>query len=234
MDEAFRKHARTISIRLVLTVLFFWLSLFLFVMAVDTIFVKGKDKFDNAVFRFFNNLASDEFYNVTKFITFFGTTKFLLPAFLVLLLYFIFTKQKKYAIELGILGASSTGLLFGLKALFKRERPEFPVFEHVGAYSFPSGHALLSFVFCSFLVYWIWNRRTKPVPKYLLTLFLLLFALCLGISRIILRVHYATDVLAGFCIGLTWLILNFWVQKYAEKKRAKIQNGYHQSPSKHP
>ncbi|HEV7331483.1 MAG TPA: phosphatase PAP2 family protein [Flavisolibacter sp.] len=220
MDAAFRKHARTISIKLILSVLFFWLSLFVFVVAVESIFVDEKDKFDKEAFRFFNKLASDEFYNITRFITFFGTTEFLLPSFLALLLYFIFTKQKKYAIELGILGASSTGLLFGLKALFKRERPQFPVFEHVGAYSFPSGHALLSFVFCSFIIYWIWSRKTSPVPKYLLTIFLLVFALSLGISRIILRVHYATDVIAGFCIGLTWLILNFWVQKYAERKKA--------------
>ena len=224
MDDVFRKNARTISVKLIVSVLFFWLSLFIFVVAVDSIFVQEKDKFDKEAFRFFNNLASDKFYSITRFITFFGTTEFLLPAFLAMLLYFILTKQKKFAIELGILGASSTGLLFGLKALFKRERPEFPVFEHVGAYSFPSGHALLSFVFCSFLIYWIWSRKTKPLPKYLLTAFLLLFALSLGISRIILRVHYATDVIAGFCIGLTWLILNFWLQKYAERKKVRTEN----------
>ena len=224
MDAAFRKHAKTISLRLVLTVIFFWVSLFVFALAVDYIFVQQKNRFDEAIFAFFNNLASDRFYKITRIITFFGTTEFLLPAFLLLLLYFIFTKQKKYAIEWGVLGTSSTGLLFGLKALFKRERPDFPVFEQVSAYSFPSGHALLSFVFCSFLIYWIWSRKTAPLPRYLLTVFLLAFALCLGVSRIILRVHYATDVIAGFCIGLSWLMINVWGQKLGGKKKYRNEN----------
>lgn len=224
-DVTIRKYARSISQKLFLSVLFFCLALFVFALAVEYIFVRQKDEFDHSVFHFFDNLASDEFYNITRIVTFFGTTEFLLPCFLIFLLFFLVTNQKKYAIELGILGASSTGLLFGLKALFKRERPQFPVFEHVGAYSFPSGHALLSFVFFSFLVYWIWSRKTNPLPKYLFTGFLLLFAFALGISRIVLRVHYATDVIAGFCIGLTWLILNFWMQKLAERKSVQKQNG---------
>jgi undecaprenyl-diphosphatase len=224
MDANFRKQAQNISRRLFLSVCFFCLALFIFALAVEYIFVRQKDEFDHAVFQFFNNLASNEFYSITRFITFFGTTECLLPCFLGFLLYFLVTKQKKYAIELGILGATSTGLLFGLKAVFKRERPQFPVFEHVGAYSFPSGHALLSFVFFSFIIYWLWSRNTKPLPKYFITAFLLLFALLLGISRIVLRVHYATDVIAGFCIGLTWLILNFWVQKFAERKKTQKTN----------
>ncbi|RYZ61042.1 MAG: phosphatase PAP2 family protein, partial [Chitinophagaceae bacterium] len=198
-----------------------FLSLLLTALLVDAVFAQEKEAFDEAAFQFFNQFASDKYYRITQLITFFGTTTFLLPCFLLLLLYFILTRQRKYAIELGILGASSTGLLFGLKELFKRERPSLPVFEHVDAYSFPSGHALLSFILCSFLVYWTWSRKTKPLPKYLLTIFLLLFALCLGISRIILRVHYATDVIAGFCIGLTWLLTNYGIQQFVLRRRMK-------------
>lgn len=151
MDASFRKYAQRISQKLFLSVLFFCLALFIFALAVEYIFVSQKDEFDHAVFHFFNNLASDEFYSITRIKTFFGTTDCLLPCFLGLLLYFLVTKQKKYAIELGILGATCTGLLFGLKAIFKRERPQFPVFEHVGAYSFPSSllyFSALSFTGC--------------------------------------------------------------------------------------
>lgn len=206
--------AKTVSLKFVLTVFGLLFSLLITALVVDAIFVQDKKSFDEAAFRFFNQFASDKYYRITELITFFGTTQFLLPCFLLLLLYFVLTKQRLYAIELGILGASSTGLLFGLKELFKRERPSFPVFEHVNAYSFPSGHALLSFILCSFLVYWTWSRQTKPFFKYLLTIFLLFFALCLGISRIILRVHYATDVIAGFCIGLSWLFMNYGIQQF--------------------
>lgn len=38
----------------------------------------------------------------------------------------------------------------------------------------------------------------------------------IGVSRVYLRVHYASDVLAGFCVGLMWLLLSLWILKKIE------------------
>lgn len=94
MKATIRKYARSISQKLFLSVLFFCLALFIFALAVEYIFVRQKDDFDHSVFHFLDNLASDEFYNITRFVTFFGTTEFLLPCFLGFLLFFLVTKQK--------------------------------------------------------------------------------------------------------------------------------------------
>ena len=53
--------------------------------------------------------------------------------------------------------------------------------------------------------------------KFLGWLFLLI--LLIGISRIYLRVHYASDVIAGFAVGLGWLLLALWAIEKIEHKR---------------
>ena len=58
----------------------------------------------------------------------------------------------------------------------------------------------------------------RPI-KYLAAALLILFALLIGFSRIYLRLHYTTDVLAGFCVGLAWLSLVVGVLEYVKKHK---------------
>ncbi|HEX2607298.1 MAG TPA: phosphatase PAP2 family protein [Flavisolibacter sp.] len=101
----------------------------------------------------------------------------------------------------------------GLKNIFRRHRPEFPLFKELSSYSFPSGHALSSFVFCSVLIWLTWQTHWKPGWKWVLTILLVAFSISIGISRIVLRYHYASDVVAGFSLGFAWVLLSLWVQQ---------------------
>lgn len=51
---------------------------------------------------------------------------------------------------------------------------------------------------------------------------LVLLIFVIGFSRIYLRVHYASDVLAGFAIGFLWLVFSIWalnrMEKFSNKK----------------
>jgi undecaprenyl-diphosphatase len=49
-------------------------------------------------------------------------------------------------------------------------------------------------------------------------IFLLLFCLCIGLSRIVLNVHYPTDVIAGFCLGIVWVLVSIVVMRRIEGK----------------
>lgn len=114
-----------------------------------------------------------------------------------------------------LLAVAGNGLLVRwAKQVFGRARPDTPYLE-VHGYSFPSGHAMSAMVIYGLLcvVLWGWGRgpaRTRgfeePNPATRrLAQGLVLLIVAVGLSRVWLQVHYASDVLAGWLLGLAWL-----------------------------
>jgi undecaprenyl-diphosphatase len=87
--------------------------------------------------------------------------------------------------------------------------------------SFPSGHALMSFAFYGLFIYLTWEGVENKVWKFILIFMLLLTIFFIGLSRIYLRVHYATDVIAGFCLGLIWLVFSLLILNKVEQLNNK-------------
>lgn len=101
----------------------------------------------------------------------------------------------------------STVLNFGLKNIVRRARPdEFRIIEEAG-YSFPSGHSMVSMAFYGLLIYLIYKKVNNKYLKNCLIILLSMIILLIGLSRIYLGVHYTSDVLAGFLLGLSYLII---------------------------
>jgi undecaprenyl-diphosphatase len=93
-----------------------------------------------------------------------------------------------------------------IKALVDRHRPIVPTpVDHVGGGSFPSGHALTSFTALGLLVLLTWPLTSRWWRALVVTVAALV-VLGIGFSRLILGVHYLTDVLGGWLIGLLLLI----------------------------
>jgi undecaprenyl-diphosphatase len=130
--------------------------------------------------------------------------------------------QKQYEFMWLILIATIGGAIiaFGLKELFARERP--PLMFHllpVKSMSFPSGHAMMSSV-----VYLTQGALLAKVQSNKnLRIYILLAAMILvfliGISRIYLGVHYPTDVLAGWSVGLAWASLCWLAARYLQRRK---------------
>jgi len=95
------------------------------------------------------------------------------------------------------------GLVYGLKALFHRARPD-PIYAHLG-YSFPSGHSFLSLTLYGALAYWLTREQISPRRRVALWSLAVALILLVGFSRVCLGVHYPSDVLAGFAVALPWL-----------------------------
>lgn len=93
-----------------------------------------------------------------------------------------------------------------LKILFHRQRPGWPHLVEVTGLSFPSGHAMMSYIFYGLLIYLFWLNFSAKWLNRLFTVVFGLMALAIGISRIYLGVHYPSDVLAGFAAGSFWLM----------------------------
>jgi undecaprenyl-diphosphatase len=107
-------------------------------------------------------------------------------------------------------GAALGGLAVAmlLKALFSRARPDAAFHATVATgYSFPSGHAMMSavvFLTMATLVSRIAPQRRLGV--YALAVAILLTGL-VGVSRVFLGVHWASDVAAGWAAGAAWALL---------------------------
>jgi undecaprenyl-diphosphatase len=111
-----------------------------------------------------------------------------------------------------------------LKTLFARPRPSLlEPFVRVTSFSFPSGHALVSAVayltLGALLAAILPRRRSK---LYVVSVALLLASL-VGLSRILLGVHYPTDVLAGWFAGLAWALACWVVLEILERRRARAR-----------
>ncbi len=107
-----------------------------------------------------------------------------------------------------------------LKEAIDRSRPNLPHLTVVAMSSFPSGHSILSAVIYPTLG----TLLARVVPRKRLKIYFMLVALTLsflvGVSRIYLRVHYPTDVLAGWAAGLAWAAFCWTIAKYLQRRGA--------------
>ena len=103
------------------------------------------------------------------------------------------------------------GLLYGLKEFFHRARPSLQVVAEHG-YSFPSGHSFTAALVYGLLAVLVW--RWAPRARSGLTALCVALAVTVGVSRIVLGVHYATDVLGGFVLAAGWLAASLVVARF--------------------
>jgi undecaprenyl-diphosphatase len=154
---------------------------------------------------------------IMLFITFLGKHQFLIPANLILIFYFLLvTKQNWFSIRVITISISSLVLMLLLKQLFQRKRPLSPLLKAARGLSFPSGHAIMAVTFYGLLVYVLQHTIDIGWMKFLLTFLLVILVILIGFSRVYLRVHYASDVLGGFIIGLLWLLISLAIIKWLE------------------
>ena len=131
------------------------------------------------------------------------------PIFLVILtiLLMVFIKNNNIRKYICVNLIVSTILNFGIKNIVRRTRPEgFRIIEESG-YSFPSGHSMVSMAFYGLLIYLIYKKVDNKYLKNCLIFLLSIIILLIGLSRIYLGVHYTSDVLAGFLLGISYLIV---------------------------
>ena len=110
-----------------------------------------------------------------------------------------------------------------IKLFFHRPRPE-PWFGYPlpSTYSFPSGHAFVSFCFFLCLAEILIRAAWPLAAKVAMWSGALACTLTIGLSRVYLGVHYPTDVLGGYAAGIVWITL-IRVTHHVRQRRATVR-----------
>ncbi|MBI5857933.1 MAG: phosphatase PAP2 family protein [Sphingobacteriales bacterium] len=184
------------------------------------VFVFKNKWLDETVFNSLSPHTTAARTHLFRDISFFGNHRFLVPANLLLIAYFIITKNKCWAIRVGGVALSSLGLMSLLKNLIQRDRPVMPLVDGITNYGFPSGHALMSVAFFGLLIMWTAEIIKNKAQRNLIICFYIFLVVVIGFTRIYLRVHYTTDVIAGWCTGVIWLGISvLLIEKLIPAKR---------------
>ena len=156
-------------------------------------------------------MQSIESSGLTSFMKFISTITeplVLLAVSLILGVYFYFKKSRRDGVFFVSLILIASILVKSLKEIFQRARPLNSIIVETG-YSLPSGHALISLVFFGSLTYLFLRKKDNLVLMLSSTILVLL----IGFSRLYLRVHWLSDILAGYLIGIIILIISILTYK---------------------
>lgn len=168
---------------------------------------------DNGVYELLFKLINTQTTQIMIFISWLGSA-FVLIMIAALSFYFLKNKKNYLYIILNLIILFLSNKI--LKYIIARPRPNVLKIINEKGYSFPSGHAMISIGFYGFLIYLIYKNTNNKIIKNILIITLSLLIILIGISRIYLGVHYTTDVLGAYLIGIIYIYI---FVKYIYKKR---------------
>lgn len=209
---------RLLSLDILIAAVLCCIAIILFYFLASQVVIGRQDLFDSAAFHYFEQYTTPERTRFVVLFTNLGTVPFLLPAYLVVFIILWYGRKKNHAIITAAIAIVSFLLGALLKNLFHRERPLLEHLDYVSGYSFPSGHTLASFTFAGIMMYHAWHTKWKTSARVVVCLVLFIMSCLVGLSRIYLHVHFASDVLGGFCVTVIWLGICFICFHWGSKK----------------
>ena len=181
------------------------------IVVLTTIFIHstGVSLFDSWFYKETIEKMSPSLTLTMIFITESGS---LMAIIILCLSFFLFKETRKHwAFPVGITVVASSVSNVLLKSMFARERPNILRLVDESSYSFPSGHAMINMAFYTMILLLTWRYIKNNRLKYGISFVCVVMPLLIGLSRIYLGVHYATDVISGWLLGLTISIIIFCV-----------------------
>jgi membrane-associated phospholipid phosphatase len=204
VDKFFKKITPRLQKRLVIATVLFWVPVLIFIELAEDILDKDPILLDTSLLNFIRSLSSDGLTTLFKFVTHGGDTVFILSATVLLAVYLYLKKRPRdmMAVLFSVGGAGIINLL--LKLFFQRSRPDIELaLITENSFSFPSGHAMGSAAL-GLVVAIMFLRSKYRWPALLLSG---TYIFVIGVSRVYLGVHYPSDIIAGWCISLAWVLV---------------------------
>lgn len=169
---------------------------------------------DEAVHHGLSALRGKVTISFFSFLTFYGTVPFMIGAAMLVSLLLIIFDRLSYLVPLWFTIGGSTAVTWGAKYLVARPRPEFVTGVIETSPSFPSGHATAAMATYGFLAYLCWREAPSLRLRFECAFWLIMFIGLLGLSRLVLGVHYLSDVMVGYLIGLFFLMIGVGIAEW--------------------
>lgn len=170
-------------------------------------------KFDlvSSIDTFIYNLCTckmnDILTSIFKIITFLGSTPFIVTLSILLFVIFLICKKKTSAFLTASVIIISTILNNVIKIIMMRSRPDVLKLVIETSYSFPSGHTMASVTIYGILLYLVNKTDLKHGLKNILRIILIMLPILIGISRIYLGAHFASDVIGAYLVSTILLLV---------------------------
>ena len=201
-------------IRQNLKILIVIISSLIFLIFLGLILSDNIQIFDEKIYNMF--YKTETLTNLMKIITILGES---ITMIIFCILSLLILKDKKYAFGTVINVIIITIITQSLKFLIQRPRPIGINLIDIGGFSFPSGHTTSSVAFYGFIIYMIYREYENKKIKSILITSLTVLIILIGMSRIYLGIHYASDVIASYALATAHLIVFTLV---FDKKTKKI------------
>jgi len=156
-------------------------------------------------------------FQIMIFFTYFGDWRVIVGLSIVVIAVLWSLRKKREAVFFAVALISGEIIKELLKFLIHRSRPNasFSLISESG-YSFPSGHAVMSVIFYGMICFFIYKLCKNKWQKSILLFISSALVFLIGLSRVYLGVHWASDVLAGWIVG--GAILAFFIVKLKNVK----------------
>lgn len=175
------------------------------------------NKIDLNVLHFVPSITNTFGINLALFISYLGSLQSLGLLIIALSLYFWLHKKPYHLIQAVVTIGSGLLIVYLIKIYVAKVRPVEALI-NVGGYSFPSGHATISTIFCSLIIFSFKDYIKNIYLKVSFIFFFALMALVVSFSRVYLSVHYLSDVVVGILLGLLISAISVFVFENFYKK----------------
>ena len=163
--------------------------------------------FDYSIYSLVVHNMNDNLTNIFSIITFLGSGVSIASICVLSLIITFYLKKRNTGLI--IAGCVTFNSLFSefLKMIIQRPRPEILQLATESSYSFPSSHTLASVSLCGIFLYFVLKIEIDKKLRIVLSAILIILPILIGISRIYLGVHNASDVLGGSILAIILLLI---------------------------
>ena len=170
------------------------------VKVFEDVIGKESSLVDLAILWFIRQTLPPSLLGFFSAVTWTGAAVFLVPATVAMCGLLFVRRHHREAVLLAVTMAAGWALTYAVKSMVGRARPELWSTTWYWGSSFPSGHTLSTAAFATALT--LIASRIRPQSRLVALPLAVLWVSLMGLSRLVLGVHWPTDVLAAICLGV--------------------------------